>query len=225
MIGKPEHSSTGLVTICIATYRRPAGLAALLASLDRIDAADPPVEIHIIVVDNDPQSPASGSLGDVVSLSRWPLQYAFEPTVGVSAARNRLLSLVPAHATFVAFLDDDEVVEQGWLRAMLATQRRTDADAVQGPVQPVFEGTPPIWVSDSDLFQLGPFEDGAPLRFAATNNVLVRKSFLDQHALRFDMRFNLTGGEDEELFSKIPCSRREDCCLFRCAGPGQHTGI
>ncbi|WP_424931109.1 glycosyltransferase family 2 protein [Amaricoccus macauensis] len=191
------------VAICVATCRRPDGLKRLLESLNGIFRPASVVDLRLIVVDNDPSAPATETLGDVATLSRWPLFYAQEPVPGVVAARNALLEHVPADVEFVAFLDDDEVVTPGWLVAMLETQARTGATAVQGPVRPEFEVAPPDWLVKTGLFELGPFKEGEPLHFAATNNVLVSKRFLDEHDLKFDVRFNRTGGEDEELFTRL----------------------
>lgn len=191
------------VAICVATCRRPDGLRQLLESLNGLVVAEGACKPLVLVVDNDPEQPAAARLGDPAALCRWPLKYRFEAEPGVAAARNRLLALVPDDTDFVAFLDDDETVTPCWLEAMLTTQRESGASAVQGPVRPAFETTPPRWLADVGLFELGPFSDGEPLSFAATNNVLVEKDFLDRNALRFDMRFNRTGGEDEEFFTRF----------------------
>ncbi len=191
------------VALCIATCRRPAGLGRLLESLNRLDAPRIAADLRIVVVDNDPGAPATAELGELSKLCRWPLTYAIEPARGVVSARNALLDNVPENTDFIGFLDDDEVVTPGWLDAMLTTQAETGATAVQGPVQPEFEIAPAAWLRGSGLFELGPFAQGERLDFAATNNVLVSKHFLDRHRLRFDARFNRTGGEDEELFTRL----------------------
>jgi cellulose synthase/poly-beta-1,6-N-acetylglucosamine synthase-like glycosyltransferase len=191
------------IAICIATCRRPDGLKALLESLDRVVVPDPAPEIGIIVVDNDPARSAAASLGDIAELTRWPLRYVTEEVPGVVASRNRLLDLVAPDVDFVAFLDDDETVSAHWLAAMLRTHERTGATVVQGPVRPVFATPTPPWTRTTRLFEVGPFRDGQRLAFAGTGNVMIRKAFLDRHALRFDMRFNRTGGEDQELFSRL----------------------
>jgi succinoglycan biosynthesis protein ExoM len=191
------------VAICVATCRRPAGLKRLLESLDALEDPGPGFETSVIVVDNDPDRPAMTELGDVASHCRWPLTYAMEPVPGVVAARNALLSLVPEGTDFVAFIDDDETATPGWLAALLSTQAVTGATAVQGPVRPDFEITPPAWLNAIGLYELGPYRQGEPLAFASTNNALVCWSFVETHDLRFDGRFNRTGGEDEEFFTRL----------------------
>ena len=190
------------VRICVATYKRPAGLKALLDSFDAIRVPDG-VIVSIGIVDNAPDAPAEKTLGPVAALSRFPCTYVMEPVRGVVAARNRSLDLAPDHADFMAFVDDDETVSPGWLTAHLATLDETEAEASQGPVSPVYAVEPPGWAVKSGLFRLGPFDNGAPLHFAATNNSMVRADFVRRHALRFDMAFNFTGGEDEDFFTTL----------------------
>jgi len=191
------------VTICIATYRRPLGLCSLLDSLNAMSHEASLASISIVVVENCPDDPAEVILGDISKLSRWPLRYVVEHTRGIVAARNRALDEVDDKTDFVAFLDDDEMVSEGWVRSMLQTLQETRATVVQGPVLPSFEGTPPDWSVAANLFELGPFAAGETLNFASTNNVMIAANFLRKHALRFDFRFNTTGGEDEEFFHRL----------------------
>ncbi|MEM1022027.1 MAG: hypothetical protein AAGJ09_16200, partial [Pseudomonadota bacterium] len=79
----------------------------------------------------------------------------------------------------------------------------TSATAVQGPVIPSYETTPPAWAVHSGLFELGPFRPNQALNFASTNNVLISADFLRKHQPQFDPLFNTTGGEDEEFFLRL----------------------
>jgi glycosyltransferase involved in cell wall biosynthesis len=184
------------VAVCVATYRRPEGLKALIASLNALEA---PYEalVSVILVDNDAAAPIGPPP------SRWPLTYLVEAERGLSAARNRALDATPPETDFVAFVDDDERVSPGWLRAMLATQRRTGAEAVQGPVEPEYGAPAPRWIVESDLFRMGPFAEGAPIGYAATNNSLVSWRFVAAHGLRFDPAFSRSGGEDHDFFHRL----------------------
>lgn len=192
------------VAICIATCRRPAGIRALLASLDalRLHGA-PPLRIAVILVDNAPDAPAFAGPEEVAALLRWPVAYLHEPRRGLVAARNRALRAVPPEADFVAFVDDDETVTPGWLAALLATQRATGAAAVQGVVVPRFAAPPARWMTDLAIYSLGPFDEGQALNFAGAGNVLLDARFLRAHRLMFDERFNTSGGEDEEFFGRL----------------------
>ncbi|MBD3676927.1 MAG: glycosyltransferase family 2 protein [Rhodobacteraceae bacterium] len=191
------------VAICIATYRRPEGLLALLTSLSALQFGDAPPQVEIIIVDNAPEAPAVETLGPLGGLSRWPITYVIETVRGIVAARNRALDEIAAQVDYIAFLDDDEIVEPIWLAALLATIQRTGAAAVQGQLEPIYETSPTSWMDDLGIFRLGPYQEGEVKPSAAVGNVLIDAAFIREHALRFDMRFNLTGGEDEEFFKRL----------------------
>jgi glycosyltransferase involved in cell wall biosynthesis len=192
-----------LVVIYAASFRRPAGIRALVESLNRLEFHGEAPRIELIVVDNAPSEPAFASEAELAALSRWPVRYLHESRRGIVAARNRALDSVPEDADYVASLDDDEMVTPGWLEAMLHVARRWGATAVQGHVEPVYPADPPAWVDALGAFRLGPFEDGQTLRFAGTGNVMIDAGFLRRHVLRFDPRFNDSGGEDEEFFGRL----------------------
>lgn len=200
----PDHQpGSRHVAVCIATYKRPQGLDALLGSLNSIDTDDLAVRLTLVIVDNAPQSPASDELGDISGRTRWRVIYLMESRRGIVSARNRCLQNVPADADFIAFLDDDETVSENWLREMLATADRCGAAAVQGPVEPRYERPPPAWIEEMGVFRVGPFEQDAVLVSAATNNSMIDAGFVREHDLAFDMRFNTSGGEDEDFYRRV----------------------
>jgi glycosyltransferase involved in cell wall biosynthesis len=201
----PETPTTppARVAVCVATYRRREGVRTLLASLDAVDLAPIPAELTIVIVDNYPDAPAFENGDEAARASRWPVIYLHEPRRGIVAARNRCLSAVPETAEFVAFVDDDESVTPGWLQAMLGTFEETGATAVQGPMVPRYEAEPPAWLVELGVFRIGPFVQGERLHSAATGNSMIRAGFLREHRLRFDPRFNESGGEDEEFYTRL----------------------
>ncbi|EYD74938.1 glycosyl transferase, family 2 [Rubellimicrobium mesophilum DSM 19309] len=201
----PDGDDVGAptVAVCVATFRRPQGIRSLLGSLDELRFRGVPPDLRVVVVDNDPTQPAFGSQEDAQGACGWPVTYVHEPARGLVAARNRSLEAAPTEAKAALFVDDDEVVAPGWLEAMLDVWTRTGATVVQGPVEPLYEEPAPRWVEDLGIFRLGPFGDGAPLHFAATNNSLVDLEFVRRHGLRFDPSFNFAGGEDEEFYGRV----------------------
>ncbi len=217
MSPRPDPS----VAVSVATFRRPEGIRALLGSLDRLAFERFAPRVTVIIVDNDPSHPAFASAAEAQAASRWPLRYLAEPRRGIVAARNRGLAEAGGH-DFIAFVDDDETVGPGWLEALLATQAATGAAVVQGPVEPAYGAPPPPWMERLGIFRLGPWEEGAALAFAATNNSLADLRFLAVHAPAFDPRFNDTGGEDEELFGRV---RAAGGRIHAAAGAVVHDSI
>ena len=188
------------VAICCITLRRPEGLQRLLDGINGLSfRKSPEPTITVIVVDNDGDAPMR-PLVEGRSEFRWCLRYECEPIQGLSTARNRALDLVPIDAEWIAFIDDDEVPEPGWLDELLYVARTYRAPIVQGPVRPVFMSRPPRWIVRGRFFEHGPYADGAPLGYAATNNSMIAGAVVRRLRLRFDDRFDRTGGEDQRFF-------------------------
>ena len=193
---------TPVLSICVPTYRRPGGLFLLLGALDAQVFSEVPPAIRIVVVDNDETESAREVVDDARSFLRYPVHYRVEKRIGIPQARNA--ALAAAHdSDWIAFVDDDEAPEPGWLDALLRTQRATGADVVTGPSLPLFVEPPPDWIVASRLFEPLRHATGAPVPTAYTNNVLVRGSVLRALDSFFDERFTLGVGEDAELFARV----------------------
>jgi glycosyltransferase involved in cell wall biosynthesis len=205
LITDAARRSSGVVTtkvaVCALTYKRADGIARLLQSLaDQAHTNERPYELTVVVVDNDPNGSARGVVAPFAAAGL-DVVYVVEPTLGIPFARNRALDTVPAGTDFVVFIDDDEWPVATWIDAMLEMQIRTGADCVYGPVEPVFPPNPPRYFIRSRVFDRKRHPDGAALGYAATNNVMVRRSFIARHGLRFEERMRFTGGTDYLFFN------------------------
>lgn len=183
------------VSVCIATCRRPEGLARLLESLAQLELPEA-LTLEIVVVDNDP----AGSAAPV--LARFPGVRAFaEPQRSIARARNRAVD--EARGRWLAFVDDDESVAPDWLAAYWRQARAAARDGWFGPVLPQLERVVTPWL-DPERFFAGPrLATGTPVGPSemATNNALLRAELFAER--RFDPRLGLTGGEDTELFTRM----------------------
>ena len=190
------------VAVCIASYRRPEGLHALLGALDaqRFEGARP--EIGVVVADNDAAGSAHAVCEDARRWLSLPLRYAVEPRKGIPFARNATLREA-GDADWLAFIDDDEIPDPHWLATLLRVQRETGADVVTGPVHARFEREPPAWVLEGGFFAAAQRATGAALDSAYTNNALLRARSLDGERDRFDTSFTYGVGEDTLLFSRL----------------------
>lgn len=125
------------VSVVIATRDRAKLLQRCLTSLEQVDYPS----LEVVVVDNAPSNEDTAQL--VASAAGRPLalRYAEEPRPGTAVARNRGLSL--AEGEIVAFLDDDVLVEPGWLRALVGGFSAAEEVAcVTGKVLPVTVDAP-----------------------------------------------------------------------------------
>jgi succinoglycan biosynthesis protein ExoM len=183
------------VLLVALTYKRPQDLAELLPMLagqaDR--AAD---DVHVLIVDNDP---AAGARDQVAAFGRG-VTYLHAETPGIAAARNAALEASDGFDLLV-FIDDDERPVDGWLDLMLGTWHETRAQAVIGPVVSSFAVEPDEWVQAGRFFDRRRMPTGTETAVAATNNLLLDLAFVRANALRFDLRFGLTGGSDT-LFTR-----------------------
>ncbi|MDH4317607.1 MAG: glycosyltransferase, partial [Desulfobulbaceae bacterium] len=103
---------------------------------------------------------------------------------------------------YIAILDDDEEPAADWLLNLYVALHRYHADAVFGSVVPIFETNPPDWISKRKVFYWRDEKalSGAILEKGATNNVLLKKEYVDRFKLRFDPIFAMSGGCDEDFF-------------------------
>jgi succinoglycan biosynthesis protein ExoM len=188
------------ISICVCTFRRPAGLLRLLRSLRSLDPATPAHEI--IVVDNEAERTAAPTIAQARA-EGLDVQYLVEPLRGIARARNR--SLQPARGEYVAFIDDDEEADPKWLVEMWREVVQRGADGGIGPVIPRFSSGTPEWAIAGRFFERPRWPTGTVLRatLARTGNALLRREALMSRPGPFDERYDFTGGEDTDLFVRL----------------------
>lgn len=192
------------IVVSVCTYNRPDGLRALLASIDRQRferISDG--EIGLVVIDNSQGGTASAVCATYAKHGRFRATFVHEPRKGLSVARNAALTAArTTGATHIAFIDDDELPDPGWLEALLDAVEETGAAAAIGPVDPLLEALPeaplPLAAFADRRTPHGGFVDDG-----YTCNALVLMSAIDAANLKFDMRFNETGGEDTYFFKEL----------------------
>lgn len=190
------------VAVCINTYQRPRGLRELLGSLRALTLSPGEAELFVVVVDND----AAGSARQVVEGTPlpFPLCYTVEPERNIALARNRGVALaLERGCDWVAFVDDDETVDPGWIRQLLAARRRYGADVVAGAVRPLCPPGTPRWLQQGLFYGAAERRTGARLHVAATHNALVAARLLDDPRGPFDPAFGVAGGSDSHLFMRL----------------------
>lgn len=195
-----EEIDQTTVTLCIATYRRPDRLAALLQDLTRQTRTPD----EVVVVDND----AAGSARVVVEERRrlgapYPIRYAVQPQQNISMTRNATVEL--ASGEWLAFIDDDERAPAHWLAQLMDAADRFGADGILGPVDPVVPSNAPDWIRRGRFYDFPRMPTGTQvppnrLRFG---NVLVRARWLRGGGQPFDPELGLTGGEDGDLLARL----------------------
>ena len=186
-------------SICVATFRRPEGLARLLRSLEA-QAGDVP-SFEVIVVDNDVAGSAAAICEDF--RSRLALRYIGEPLRGIARCRNR--AVAASESRFLAFIDDDEEASPQWLASLHREATMRDADAAFGPVQYRFAIDPPASIRQCAIYQYPIIATGeaVPWYWTRTSNAYVRRASLPDTQAPFDISLGLVGGEDVDLFFRM----------------------
>ncbi len=187
------------VSICIATYHRPLGLARLFDSLERLKLPTG-IRIEVIVVDNDRDASAA-SIAQARSGLLEPIHYCVEPRRNIALARNRALS--EASGEWILFIDDDEVADENWISEYLKLVEHEPCDGAFGPVLPQFEAPERGWIDIDTFFAMRRHPTGSVLGWVdlRTGNAIVRRRLFGN--FRFDPAFGRTGGSDSELFGRM----------------------
>jgi len=133
-----------LISAVICTHNRAEYLIKAIQSL--IDQRTPKEKYEIIIVDNC----STDSTRRVVEsfLNRENIKYIFEPSLGLSYARNT--GWRNARGKYVAYLDDDAVACDIWIDKIIEVfETVTPAPGcVGGKTIPLWEAPRPDWLSD-----------------------------------------------------------------------------
>lgn len=188
------------ISVCIATYRRPERLRALLGDL----AQQRRLPQEVIVVDNDAAESGRVAVEQArTSGTAFVLHYATQPEKNVALTRNRTVAL--AQGDWLAFVDDDERVPPDWLGRLADAATRFGADGVIAPVEPVLPASAPAWLRRGRFYQWPRLPSGTvvPVKLLRFGNVLLRASVVRAQNPVFDPAYGLTGGEDGDLLARL----------------------
>lgn len=188
------------ICVCICTYKRDAYLRRLLRELSD-QYTEGLFTYSIVVCDNDHMRSAEAVVSEFSSESRVNIKYCCEMHQNISLARNKTIE--NSFGEFVAFIDDDEFPEKGWLLNLFNTLKRYDVDGVLGPVVRHFDTPPPKWLLKSDFYARPIYPTGTVLDKdkGRTGNVLLKRSVFDGQGQLFDPEFR--GGGDKEFFRRV----------------------
>jgi glycosyltransferase involved in cell wall biosynthesis len=171
------------ISAIICTHNRDTYLGA---AIDSLLAQDFSAEFEVVVVDNG----SSDRTREVVEqrLGNPRVKYVFEPTIGLSVARNTGARV--ASGAILAYLDDDAVASVSWLQVLSAAYEHNSQLAIAGGKvtllwPPNIE--PPHWLSPGLAGNLGAYDLGDRMIYIQQPgltprglNYSLRRSFLEE---------------------------------------------
>lgn len=166
------------ISVVVCTYNRSGYIEKCIESL--IDQTLHSSSYEIIVVDNNSTDDTLELCERFKELENF--KYFMEPNLGLSYARNR--GIKESRASIVAYTDDDAIVSEVWLEALLEAFKDDEVGAAGGPIFPIYESDIPDWFSDSllPLFSCrdrgGEIFDLEPRIFFYGVNMAIRRDFL-----------------------------------------------
>jgi glycosyltransferase involved in cell wall biosynthesis len=192
------------LSICICTYNRNQSLINCIKSINKI-LNKKKIKINIIINDNSLNNNLSTIKKKLIKISRYNIIFAIEKKRGIVHARNKCLKIVRRkRPNYVAFIDDDCVVDKNWLKNILFLIDKLNADVITGPQK--YERKTSISSNNfSKIFEKKYTNNLRRVKWAASNNVFFKCNIL--HELKnfnFDKNLNKFGiGEDQLFFSII----------------------
>ena len=206
----PHDDAIGLAII-ICTYHRQDLLRAALASLRRQTLPND-LRPAVYVIDNSDDGSAATVVAEAASACPFPMHWLEAHPANISVARNAGINA--SDQPFVAFIDDDEICEAGWLQAVSHALHTTTHDVLFGRVIVDFENPDLPTKAVKQLFSREPaLTDGhalyafGPNKISsitlATCNSLFRRATTLTDETPFDDAFGVGGGEDYDLFCRL----------------------
>lgn len=203
------------ISLIIPTHNRAASLIRLLESVVR-QTADPALWECVVVDNASTDDTAARFAAFAAAHPQLGLRMVYEPQPGVSHARNR--GLREARAGLLAWADDDELLNEGFIEAYLDFfDRHPEAAVAGGGVIAEYTAGRPRWMSRytempiANPIDFGPVVRPFPRgRVPGGGNMAFRRAA----ALRCG-GFNpalgrigreLTGGEENDFFERMQCA-------------------
>lgn len=199
------------LSIVICTYNRGKYIPMVLNSLQ--EQTLPSVDYEILIINNNSPDNTDEIVNEYQKNSLLPIRYLIEYNQGISYARNRGVN--EANGEIIVFLDDDETVDPDFLENIkIFFETHHEVGITSGPVVPVFETTPPKWLSKYISRAItGAYDKGnqvkklPPKDYPGTGHACFRKELFDKYG-EFNTDLgrkgsSLLGAEDKDFFLRL----------------------
>ena len=142
-----------LTSVAICTFNRAESLRRTLDSLAMMRVPRN-LTWEIVIVNNNSTDHTDNVITEFVG--HLPVRRYFEPRAGKSNALNRAIDV--AKGDYILWIDDDVVVDAGWLTAYVEAFRRwPEAVVFGGRIRPRYEPPAPKWIVQAEAVLVGPY--------------------------------------------------------------------
>lgn len=198
-----------MITIAICTYNNAESLSVTLESLCGLFCPDW-LDYEILVVNNNSSDNTVQVFEEYVPVLGARLKLIDELKQGLSYARNAALK--ESRGRVVSFIDDDVIVDKGWLLAVAECFKKYDASVVGGKSYLIYPGNRPEWITEHLEIYLSRLDYGDSVIEDVENELYGLNFSVDREkALEvggFDFRLgrvgtSLASGEEGDLMERI----------------------
>lgn len=197
-----------VLSITICTYNRIEYLKKCLKSV--LDQTQGNKSIEINIIDNNSTDNTKSYISEIQK--KYPeVNYYVEHKQGISFARN--LSFEVCKGDYLAFVDDDAVINKNWLKSLLDELKNQNPNIVYGgPIYPNFESNPENWIDKNYFIRKFKETDGflglikSKEGFSGGNMCISKSLFFKSE--KFNTEIGMTGGnlglgEEPDFFYKL----------------------
>ena len=199
------------LSLVICTFHREALLAKTLASIC-CQQCPSTLSVRVTVVDNSDEGTAAGVVERFNRDSPFNMRWIPAHPANIAVARNA--GVKAGVSDYVAFLDDDNEMQPGWLVAVAEAISANSFDVYFGAYEAQFESPERAtaaarqvfsrrfdFPAGHELFVMGPHQCRDST--LGTNNSIFRRDTLPMDPAPFDLAFGHGGGEDYDLLCRM----------------------
>ena len=192
------------ILFCICTYNRNKSLIECLESIKFIKQIKK-IRIEILILDNTKNFNSKNAIYKLKK-SKFPkIHLKNQKKRGVVFARNACLNFIKKNNfDFIAFIDDDCILDKYWLVNSFKILKKYNADIVTGPQNYSKTDLSRKQINFTQFFEKTYSKNILKVKWAATNNVLFRFKIIKNIKIKFDEELNKFGmGEDQLFFLQL----------------------
>jgi succinoglycan biosynthesis protein ExoM len=187
------------LVVGICTFNRPDGLRELLIELINQSRMQR-IKVIILVVDNSVDGNACWVKSDLEIGQN--VNYLHVAHGGLSSARNAALDFARGMGAAIAFVDDDEVPGETWLKTANSIVVRASNEIIAGPVIPDFGSFPSKTTIPVKYWERPKRVDGhLVVGFVGDGNIVYPSSLI-LSGLEYSQEFSFTGGQDTDFLMR-----------------------